>query len=217
MRTVIGTYKETFGRDFEKMRLLYSHFFRDPRHSAELKAEVALIGEHQARLNDIHKQRKYAQEAIRTLAEAKLWDKQFDSFTQLYDTVEELIGGIPFIGSLTIYDVAVRISARFSIEPEKVYLNAGAKEGARVLLGVTKIDSVVDISIFGETLSQLTSIHIENFLCIYKKVISKGGVKKGEKLPAYNKNRFCGIRKGLLIYEIFIEQKITVTSKLMSY
>ena len=36
-------------------------------------------------------------------------------------------------GELSIYDTAVRIGAHLRIEPDKVYLHAGAREGIKAL------------------------------------------------------------------------------------
>ena len=44
-----------------------------------------------------------------------------------------LVRPIPKIGELAVYDTALRIGARFGLEPEKVYVHAGTRDGAHAL------------------------------------------------------------------------------------
>ena len=37
------------------------------------------------------------------------------------------------MGELVVYDTALRIGARFGLEPEKVYVHRGTREGVRKL------------------------------------------------------------------------------------
>lgn len=99
------------------------------------------------------------------------------SFRELHDVIEgERIRGV---GALTIYDVAERIGFCLRIEPEDVYLHAGATEGARALGlgGKGGLLSVVDLP---RPLRGLPPFEVENFLCIFK------GRLRGEPAPPVN-------------------------------
>lgn len=88
------------------------------------------------------------------------------TFDELYKEVEKLkINGI---GDLTIYDTATMIGCPSKVYPDKVYLHAGAAEGAKAL-GVK--GSVVDKSVFVAifpAFTRLEPMQIEDMLCIYK-------------------------------------------------
>lgn len=88
------------------------------------------------------------------------------TFEELIEEVEKL--KIKGIGDLTIYDTATMIGASNGVYPQKVYLHAGAKTGAKAL-GVK--GAVVDKSVFVAlcpAFDKLTPMQIEDFLCIYK-------------------------------------------------
>lgn len=101
---------------------------------------------------------------------------QFIDFEELYEFVKSVIGGISGIGPLTIYDTARRIGHLFDtpIYPkEYVYLAAGAKEGAAVLLNRDK-NSLKDREakdLFSPFFGSLPSAFVEDLLCIFKGVM----------------------------------------------
>lgn len=55
------------------------------------------------------------------------------TFDELHEVVRTTIGPLRGIGELAVYDVAYRIGAHLGLEPDKVYLHAGTREGARAL------------------------------------------------------------------------------------
>jgi hypothetical protein len=59
--------------------------------------------------------------------------KNAASFEGLFDIVESVIGNIKRIGELTVYDTALRIGEKLSLEPTHLFLHAGTKVGARKL------------------------------------------------------------------------------------
>lgn len=71
------------------------------------------------------------EEAYRRLRAIPGEMRKCSSFEALHDLVEREIRGICDIGPLTVYDVASRIGARLRLEPKKVYLHSGTKEGPR--------------------------------------------------------------------------------------
>ena len=92
------------------------------------------------------------------------------SFEDLYEEVSKRFMGIRFChGSLVCYDVSMRIGQLFGIEPkDKVYLNCGALEGAKLLLGEKSLPLIIDRVVFPSPLCNECSIYIEDILCIFK-------------------------------------------------
>ena len=92
------------------------------------------------------------------------------NFEQLYDDVRNRFKGIYFCeGSLTRYDVAMRIGQLFGIEPkDKVYLNCGALEGAKLLLKKKRLPGIIDRAQFPAPLCNERPIYIEDILCTFK-------------------------------------------------
>ena len=55
------------------------------------------------------------------------------SFDMLHDRVGALVGAIHGIGKLYVYDIAFRIGAYLGLDPDRVYLHAGTRTGAKNL------------------------------------------------------------------------------------
>src|SRR4029079_1471377 len=55
------------------------------------------------------------------------------TFQELIHLVDVLIPPLDRIGALVVSDTALRIGARFSLEPEVVYLHRGTRDGVRNL------------------------------------------------------------------------------------
>jgi hypothetical protein len=75
------------------------------------------------------------------------------SFDELFRLINDLIRPIPGIGELVVYDTSLRIGARFGLEPEKVYLHAGTRDGA-VALGFDGERQAIEMHELPETISQ---------------------------------------------------------------
>ena len=98
----------------------------------------------------------------------------YTDFEELYDAVEKLLGGIPRVcGRLTLYDTARRLGHLLQppVYPSKyVYISRGALNGAKYVLSPSKIKDDVfrlPISDFLPLFSGITSMEIEDILCIY--------------------------------------------------
>lgn len=88
------------------------------------------------------------------------------SFDDLHALVVNHCKAVSGAGALYAYDVALRIAQVFlGVEPEYVYLHAGAAEGARYL-GVRGLKHKLDA--FPEAMHKLTPAQAEDFLCICK-------------------------------------------------
>lgn len=110
-------------------------------------------------------------------------------FSALHRLIEEEIGAIRGIGALTVYDVAHRIGAHFRKSPERVYLHAGTRIGARVF-GISG-DSF-DSKLLPKPFSCLVPSEIEDCLCIYKDEL-RGCARGGRNLRCgvARKQRVC--------------------------
>jgi hypothetical protein len=89
------------------------------------------------------------------------------TFEALHDIVREEIGGVRGVGNLTVYDTALRMAAWRRLEPERVFLHAGTRVGAR-LLGLDATAESLAIGELPEPFCQLRPREIEDVLCIYK-------------------------------------------------
>ena len=99
------------------------------------------------------------------------------NFAVLHRAVDEEIGGIKGIGALTVYDIAHRIGAHFEKSPERVYLHAGTRTGARMFnIGGDSFDP----KILPKAFLRLAPSEIEDCLCIYDEL--RGGAQVRRKL-----------------------------------
>lgn len=92
-------------------------------------------------------------------------------FQKLHSVVDKLIGPIPGIGELCVYDIAHRIAAFRGLEPRLVYLHRGARDGARAL---SLKGTMLDPAQLPAAFSRLTPAEIEDCLCIYKGALANG-------------------------------------------
>jgi hypothetical protein len=93
------------------------------------------------------------------------------TFDDLLDLVSALIRPIPGIGELAVYDTALRIGARFDVQPKVVYLHAGTRQGARAL-GFDPRRNKIRIDELPAALQTLSAREVEDLLCIYKDKLS---------------------------------------------
>jgi hypothetical protein len=117
-----------------------------------------------------HPHQRRVPRALLEQAEAKLQAAgrrlgKADDFSALYQAVKDEIGNIKGIGALTVYDIAHRIGAYFGKAPERVYLHAGTRIGARVF-GIR--GESCDPGQLPTSFSRLAPSEIEDCLCIYK-------------------------------------------------
>jgi hypothetical protein len=94
------------------------------------------------------------------------------SFDELFDLVNTLIRPIPKIGELAVYDTALRIGARFGLEPLTVYVHAGTRDGARAL-GLDVRCHVIEMHELPEPIRRLSGREAEDLLCRYKSKLAR--------------------------------------------
>jgi hypothetical protein len=109
---------------------------------------------------------------------ANLIDKKSDiqkakSFDELLIIVENC--KIKGIGKLACYDTAQRIGANIKLFPEYIYLHAGTKIGAEIILGRRLKEKFINRTDLPNPFhnENLTNAEIEDILCIYKNRFEK--------------------------------------------
>jgi hypothetical protein len=105
------------------------------------------------------------------------------SYESLIQTVETIIGSVPGIGELAVYDIALRIGARFGLEPEQVYLHRGTRAGAAAL-GMDAARPAAYISELPAGLRALIPREAEDTLCIYKSQLTQIAAGHAPDLPS---------------------------------
>ena len=95
------------------------------------------------------------------------------SFHELHDMLREAIGPVHGVGRLMIYDTALRLGAKLGLEPERVYLHAGTRDGARNL-GLDWRAESVEMKDLPMELHKLKARQVEDILCIYKDRLMRG-------------------------------------------
>lgn len=98
----------------------------------------------------------------------------FKDFDELHTEVERAIRRIDGIGPLMVYDTAVRLGAYLNILPERVYLHAGTRGGAKAL-GLRHTAKTLEIRDCPGGMRRLAAREIEDCLCIYKSELSEHG------------------------------------------
>jgi hypothetical protein len=111
------------------------------------------------------------------------------SFNEIYTLVDTLLEPIDGIGELYVYDTSLRIGAKMNLLPTKVYLHAGARDGARAL-GFDGKAMSLDISDLPVEFQQLEPHEIEDVLCIFKTDLKKMSVKVAKR--DITKRSWCG-------------------------
>ena len=91
---------------------------------------------------------------------------QAQSFHELYCYIADNLASVRGIGQLTIYDIATRVGAFLALEPDKIYLHAGTRAGARAL-GLRDA-AFLEPTELPRAFARLKPREVEDCLCIYK-------------------------------------------------
>jgi hypothetical protein len=93
-------------------------------------------------------------------------------FDELIHLIEGILDSVSGIGELYIYDTSLRIGAWLHQFPEKVYLHAGTREGARAL-GISGRAKAIEPGSLPIEFQELKPYEIEDVLCIFKDILKK--------------------------------------------
>ena len=89
------------------------------------------------------------------------------SFVDLHSTVARCIGSIHRAGELLVYDTSLRIGAKLSLMPNRVYLHSGTRKGVRNL-GLRWNRDTMELAELPAAFRELKAHEIEDCLCIFK-------------------------------------------------
>jgi hypothetical protein len=107
-------------------------------------------------------------EAERTLLENLDGLRDSASFHELWLQIKRALSHIVGLGELYVYDTALRIGAYRNLSPDRVYLHAGTRTGAKRFGFNTADREWLDVSMLPSPLRDLRAEEIEDILCIYK-------------------------------------------------
>jgi hypothetical protein len=103
-------------------------------------------------------------------ATARLRQARLESprdFDELYARVDKALNPVRGVGPLYIYDTALRIGAYRRLLPERIYLHAGTRVGARAL-GLDHRQDAVSLDALPACFHGLQPHEVEDLLCVYK-------------------------------------------------
>jgi hypothetical protein len=190
---------EDYIREYRDAVRSEMRFFEIQRSSSEAIRKAALC---MLPSGKRHPHQRRIPKAVLEQAEARLQESgrrlaRASDFAALHRLVDEQIGRIPGIGALTVYDIAHRIGAHLGKAPERVYLHAGTRTGAR-MFGVSG-DSF-DPKLLPKSFSRLAPSEIEDCLCIYKDELhGNAGHRRHSECGVAKTQRLSGVIYGLLI------------------
>ncbi|WP_445636780.1 hypothetical protein NSTC745_01741 [Nostoc sp. DSM 114161] len=120
----------------------------------------------------------------------------FDSFDTIHQFVESVSAEVKHFGPLATYDVALRIAKYLDLELQEVYLHKGVTIGARALGFNVKDGDIMPVEEFPAPFNKLSGDHLENLLCIYKKVLANSSAEVGKTCIRPKTNSSCIRKKG---------------------
>jgi hypothetical protein len=110
------------------------------------------------------------------------------SFDELHRVVKDAIDPVYKIGELMVYDTSLRIGAKLGVMPDRVYLHAGTRGGARAL-GLDPHRDGMEMRELPAELRKLRPHEAEDCLCIYKEQIR--AIREGWSATARRSKRGC--------------------------
>lgn len=89
------------------------------------------------------------------------------TFEELMELIKGVASSIHGLGELYIYDTALRIGSKLGIQPDRVYLHRGTRDGAK-RLGYSVNRLYIEMHELPEALRKLSAAEVEDILCIFK-------------------------------------------------
>jgi hypothetical protein len=131
--------------------------------AAKAENERGLRYSHQYRIT-----RKAIQEANRLLLEKHDVLQKCKSFHELWQRIRIVLDKVTGLGELYIYDTSLRIGAYLNHLPDRVYLHAGTRTGARAFGIISRHEEWIEVHELPSILRELPPHEVEDILCIYK-------------------------------------------------
>jgi hypothetical protein len=155
-------------RDHYQENSCEEHGFYATQNSLQRVVELAGLAKTVDEKRHPH-QRRLSADALRR-GQSKLVRCKFNacqSFDELIKMVKDAIGDVDGIGALMVYDTACRIGAFLRLEPERIYLHAGTRNGANAI-GLGHGHDFLELDELPIEFHSLRAAEIEDCLCIYK-------------------------------------------------
>ncbi len=149
------------------------------RRMPSLPAALDAVASWRNHCGKVHAHQRRVSKAAKAGAAERIRKLRVDDvrdFDDLLGCVEKAIGSIRGIGDLAVYDVALHIGAFLKRLPARVYLQAGARKGARTL-GIDTGERSLPMAAFPPDLRQLEPWELEDVLCIYKGELGRMALK----------------------------------------
>ena len=89
------------------------------------------------------------------------------TFEELMELIKGAVSSIYGLGELYIYDTALRIGSKLGIQPNRVYLHRGTRDGAK-RLGYSVNRPYIEMHELPSALKALSAAEVEDILCIFK-------------------------------------------------
>jgi hypothetical protein len=132
-------------------------------------------------------QRRIKRDAMDTaefaLLKAKVAIKDARTFDDLFGIVSAVVEGVLGLGELYVYDTSLRIGAKLGVYPDRVYLHAGTRKGAKALGLNFRADSI-PMDEVPLPLRKLPAVDVEDILCIFKDDFGKKGNHLAKKISS---------------------------------
>ncbi|RME00042.1 MAG: hypothetical protein D6814_04405 [Calditrichaeota bacterium] len=163
--TIVRTYIKKIRPQFQKE---LNWFRQQPTLSEAIRTAALAINSngkrysHQRRL-----EKKALEKACDLLLAIEREISRTKDFDELFALIQQRISPIKGLGELYAYDVALRIGAKRGILPERVYLHAGTRVGAKSL-GLNHRAKTLEVPQLPDWLQQFQPCEIEDILCIFK-------------------------------------------------
>src|SRR5918912_2175525 len=163
LASIVGHYIATY-RSLKQAELNWFH--RQP--SLESAIKMAARAENEQGMRYSHQYRitrRAMQAAERILLENHDVLQKCKSFHELWQHIRVMLGTVTGLGELYTYDTAFRIAAYLNLLPERVYLHAGTRTGAKVFGIVSRQTEWVDVDELPSPLKKLPPHEVEDILC----------------------------------------------------
>jgi hypothetical protein len=163
---------EAYRRDHQVGARAELDFYRHLPSTHEALARAARAERPDGKRHD--HQRRISKQAMREVGRRipGLSTEEVRTFQELLERIETLIGAIEGVGELMVYDTSLRIGAKVGVQPDRVYLHAGTREGARAL-GLATDRGFLFVEELPLQLRRLKPREVEDLLCIYKSVLKR--------------------------------------------